>query len=186
MARLTIDLLHIPTSSWVRLQISTTGARAGADPPTPLWLGLAVFCTHGECPVRLPDAAFPVICRLRARPGSVSWRSLGCPGWRTVVRVPEATRASLPRVRLSSAGCATISLDFPTVFRVGATVFPLHNQYQSTCFAPTRGRAIVGGSATRLSLWSLNVEEANHEPGGAPANDCRGVRRDAFLSLTVC
>ena len=161
----------MPPDNWIyiqepdvklgRLQVFNNWSPALVADPNTIWLGLEYFCDEGDALWRMDDPAFLKFAAAElAKIGLIALEDV-LDG--TVVRVPKA----YPAYFGAYVGIGKVRdwLDtFPNLFPVGRNgMHRYNNQDHSMLAAKAAVDCIVGGSADKSSLWSVNVEDEYHE-----------------------
>jgi len=161
----------LPPDNWIyiqepdvklgRLQVFNNWSPALVADPNTIWLGLEYFCAEGDELWRMEDAAFLKFAAAElAKIGLITPEDV-LDG--TVVRVPKAYPAYFGAY--SGIGKVRDWLNtFPNLFPVGRNgMHRYNNQDHSMLAAKAAVECILGGSADKSGLWSVNVEDEYHE-----------------------
>jgi protoporphyrinogen oxidase len=161
----------MPPDNWIyvqepdvklgRLQVFNNWSPYLVTDPSTIWLGLEYFCNEGDGLWSMPDAAFlDFASRELAKIGLID---LGDVLDGTVVRVPKAYPAYFGAYQ--GIGRVRSFLDeWSNLFPVGRNgMHRYNNQDHSMLAAKGAVDCIVGGTADKAGIWSINAEDEYHE-----------------------
>jgi protoporphyrinogen oxidase len=183
---------HMPPDNWIyiqepdvklgRLQVFNNWSPHLVADPSTIWLGLEYFCAEGDALWSTPDASFLDLATRELEKIGLIDRADVLDG--TVVRVPKAYPAYFGEYR--GIGRVRAFLDeWQNVFPVGRNgMHRYNNQDHSMLAARAAVDCILGGSADKAGIWSVNAEEEYHETTATPATAAQpeaGVTRHVTL-----